>query len=71
MGPGPEAEPAYALLVFIEDLMERALALPRWLARICISMRLIAFHGAKVKQRNRVLDPEKLSKLLVLNGLAG
>jgi hypothetical protein len=43
IGPGPEAEHAYALLVFIEDLMERALALPLWLARICISMRLIAF----------------------------
>ncbi|SPE51225.1 hypothetical protein SBV1_130094 [Verrucomicrobia bacterium] len=51
ISPVSDPERAYALLVFIEDLNEHALALPRELAGICDSMRLIAFHWAKVEQQ--------------------
>ena len=71
ISPVPDREPVYALLVFIGDLIERAVALPRWLAGICDSMRLIGFHWAKVEQRSRLWNSGKLRKLLVFNGLAG
>src|ERR1017187_4773346 len=51
MNPGPEPESTYALAFFIESLVEGALAFPRWLADICDSIRLIAFHWAKVEQK--------------------
>jgi hypothetical protein len=71
ISPVPDPEPAYALLVFIKDLIERALAFLRRLADICDLMRLIAFHWAKVEQRNRLLNSQKLSKFFGFNGLAG
>ena len=52
ISPVPDRESAYALLVFIEGLIERALAFPRRLAGICDSIRLIAFHWAKVEQES-------------------
>ena len=51
MNPVPEPESTYALAFFIESLVEGALAFPRWLADICDSIRLIAFHWAKVEQK--------------------
>ena len=47
----PDPESTYALPVFIESLVEGALAFPRWLADICDSIRLIAFHWAKVEHK--------------------
>jgi hypothetical protein len=70
ISPVPDPEPSYALLDFIEDLIERALAFLRRLAGIRDSIRLIAFHWAKVEQK-RVWNSEKLSKFRVFNGLAG
>ena len=70
INPVPDLESTYALPVFIEYLVEGALAFPRRLADICDSIRLIAFHWAKVEQK-RVWNSEKLSGFLVFNGLAG
>ena len=61
----------HALPVFIEYLVEGALAFPRRLASICDSMRLIAFHWAKVEQKIGLWNSEELSKFHVFNGLAG
>ena len=51
INPVLDPESTYALPVFIESLVEGALAFPRWLADICDSIRLIAFHWAKVEQK--------------------
>jgi len=50
INPVLDLESTYALPVFIESLVEGAFAFPRWLADICDSIRLIAFHWAKVEQ---------------------
>ena len=71
VNPVPDLESTYALPVFIESLVEGALAFPRRFAGICDSMRLIAFRWAKVEQTKECGIREKPHKFLVFNGLAG
>ena len=54
INPVSDLESTYALPVFIDSLVEGALTFPRWLADICDSIRLIAFHWAKVEQKKSV-----------------
>src|ERR1035437_683886 len=50
INPVLDLESTYALHIFIESLVEDALAFPRRFACICDSIRLIALHWAKVEQ---------------------
>ena len=57
--PVLDLESTYALAVFIEYLVEGPLAFPQRLAGICDSIRLIAFHWAKVEQKSRTASTRK------------